>query len=133
MDNQTKLALLKSIEASTKVLLDDAQVATLNIKVADLGLKPNFTLHSDAINEFGKGNWRLVNVTGSANIIHEGGSFPISDLVFHFEDNGEPVKYKLQFNSTRLRPAPPETILEVFSPENKDGGDEQFLYYLEDK
>ena len=96
-----------------------------------MGLNRNFTLHKDAINKLGTENWLLVNITGTNEGVIEGGSFPMDNLVFHFEDAGEPVVYELLFNYPRLSPAPTSTVFETFSPENKDDKvTEQFVYYI---
>lgn len=104
---------------------------SLIVSTEELGLKTNFTIHEEAIDEFGADNWLLVNITGTNHIIEDGLLFPLDSLVFHFVQDSVSIDYDLIFSYPRLIPQPSGTIFETFSPENRDDPiTERFVYYI---
>jgi len=111
-----------------------AVVDSLIVSTEELGLKSNFTIHEEAIDELGAENWLLVNITGINNVVILGLSFATDSLFFHFVRDSVSIDYDLVFAYPRLIPPPSGTIFETFSPENKDDPiTERFVYYIANK
>ena len=121
-------------EMGSPVCSKKRQVAigdSLIVSTEELGLKTNFTIHEDAIDEFGAGNWLLVNITGVNYGVIEGLRFAVDSLVFHFIQDSVSIDYELIFAYPRIIPPPSNMVFETFSPENLDDPiTERFVYYI---
>ena len=107
---------------------------SLIVSTEELGLKSNFTIHESAIDSLGADNWLLTEITGDSHGVIDGVKFAIDGLKFHFVQDSSAIDYDLIFAYPRLIPPPDNTVLETFSPENKDDPiTERFVYYIATK
>jgi len=97
------------------------------VRPGDFGLDTNFTLHESIMDTIGADSFLIVGVSGTNHF----DGLPLDNLVFEFDKTSEPIDYTLRFERNRLPKLPPNTALELFSPENKnDPLTESWLYYI---
>lgn len=116
-----------TINSNTFELFKSVNREIIIVKPEDYGFDTNFTLPKIVMDDLGAEGFLLRNVTGSHHYQGE----PLDNLIFEFTDTKAAIEYILRFEDERLSELPENTILEVYSPENEDGPDESWLYYIE--